>query len=114
LESAPATILIPALIAGNKSKLPQFIALALIHHWESLGAIGESAFSYPGAADNIIADSCVGMSEKDFSEFHSPRFVAKAAKVARDFEMSLREFLFPRISLSVGMPRPEDGTAEST
>jgi hypothetical protein len=111
LDGAPAKMSIPALIAGNKARLPQFIALALIKHWEALGAIGEEVFEVPEAANIIIRESCRGMSVENFMESHSPQFIAKAAKVARDLEIPLGQFLFPKLSLTVYMPRPEEGTA---
>jgi len=99
-EGNPATIQIPALIAGNRAKLPEFIALGLIHHREALG-LGDPLFDYPEPAQSLLQDLPPGLSGEVFKELYSPRFVAKAIEVARDFEISLLEFLFPRISLSI-------------
>src|SRR5437016_4066866 len=55
-EHTPATVYIPVVVAGNKPKLPQFIASALIRHWEALGGIGEVAFEYSEAADALIKE----------------------------------------------------------
>jgi len=112
-DGVPATILIHAIIAGNKSKLPQFIARELVHHWEALGAIGEARFDYPESVAALVKKSDTPISEERFKEIYSPQFVAKAMTVARDLEIPLQDFLFPRMSLSIYMPGPEDGAADS-
>jgi hypothetical protein len=112
-DGVPATILIHVIIAGNKSKLPQFIARELVHHWEALGAIGETRFDYPESVAALVKKSDTPISEERFKEIYSPQFIAKAITVARDLEIPLQDFLFPRMSLSIYMPRPEDGTADS-
>jgi len=108
-ESSPPTIVIPILIAGNKSRLPQFIAFELIHHWEALGAIGEADLDYPEAIDWIIKECRIHISEEDYREWHSQSFLDKAAQVARDLEIPLRDFLFPTMSLTISFPLPEEG-----
>jgi hypothetical protein len=115
LNGAPAKIYISVLAAGNKPKLPQFIAYALIYHWEALGAIGEETYDYPEPAETMIRDICMemGMSDAEYKDAHSPKFIAKAMKVAQDFELPLRDFLFPKLSLTVYMPRAEEGQGES-
>lgn len=113
LNGSPAKIYISVLMACHRLKLSQFLAYALIYHWEALGARGEEAYEYPKQADSIIKESCTKISEADFKDSHSPTFVAKAVRVARDLEVPLGEFLFPKLSLTVYMPRPEDGTADS-
>ncbi len=112
-DGVPATIQIHAIIAGNKSKLPQFIARELVHHWEALGGIGKVAFDYPVSVAALVKESDMPISEEHFKEIFSPQFIAKAVTVARDLEISLRDFLFPRMSLSIYLPGPEDGAADS-
>ena len=113
-DGSPPTILIPAVIAGYRQKLPQFIAKELVHHWEALGAIGEVAFDYPYFVHEIISNYLSRISEEEFKERYSPRFIAKAIKVSRTFEISLEEFLFPQISLTVHMPGNEENTGGSS
>ena len=113
-DLAPATILIPAVIAGNRPRLPHFIAFALIRHWEALGSIGETAFDYPEEVEAMINEACLSIPEHVFKGAYSPQFVARAIKVARDLEIPLRDFLFPRMSLSVYPPPSEEGRTEST
>lgn len=113
-ENAPATIFIPAIFAGYKAKLPQFISLELVHHWEVLGGIGEDALEYSQAPSDILKRAGATISEDEFKELYSPRFIAKAFKVARDLEVALDEFLFPKISLTVTIPVFRDEQSEST
>jgi hypothetical protein len=113
LDGSTAKICISVLMAGHRLKLAQFLAYALIHHWEALGARGEEAYEYPEQVDSIIKGSCTKISEAEFKDSHSPKFVAKAVRVARDLEVPLGEFLFPKLSLTVYMTRPEEGTPET-
>jgi hypothetical protein len=108
LKDAPATILISAFIAGNKPRLPQFIAFGLIRHWEALGAIGKDVFDYSVSVAALLKEAGRPISEERFRELYSPQLVAKATKVARDVEISLQDFLLPRISLSIYLPEPEE------
>jgi hypothetical protein len=98
-EGAPAMIQVPALIAGNRAKSTEFIALGLLCHREALG-LGDPLFDYPESAQSLLKKLPPRISEKSFKDPYSPRFVTEAIEIAREFEIPPLEFLFPISALS--------------
>jgi len=100
-KDVPAKLFVSILHAGHKEKLREFLAYLLIFHWEALGAEGADEVDYTHSFDAIIRESSSNMSDATSKDVRSPQFLAKAAIVAREFEVPLGEFLAPKVSLNV-------------
>ena len=90
----PATISVFPSILQDGALVPVAIAHELIHHWEHSESDVDELF-YPAEADKMIAEKYSDPTrELTWRSGHSRRFIAKAARIADELKLSLRDILF--------------------
>src|SRR4030095_10804952 len=90
----PARISVFPSILHDRALVRVAITHELIHHWEHLESDVDELF-YPAEADKIIAEKYSDPArERTWRSGHSRRFIAKAANIADELKLSLRDILF--------------------